>query len=156
MCPYSVVDVNTETVWVRIVTPLPYAYISAFFSNKFTPCFYFETLYPKIVMDNRAVNWTALHCFFQVALTMPTNGTPSVLNSLPFLPETRNPIIHSMYKRVLYFCLPFLSNSQSQSTQNAISDQIGLIESQQQQCRQIDEQKKVDDRLTMVDNWLGI
>ena len=73
---YLAGDVNTNTVRVRIVIPLPYAYVSAFFSNEVTPRFYFEVLYPQIVTDNRTVDCTTLHCFFQVALTVPTNVTP--------------------------------------------------------------------------------
>ena len=60
-----------------------------------------------------------------------------------------------MRKRVLHFHLPLLSNTQAQSTQNAIAAQIGLLASQQQQYRQMDEQKKVDYRLTTVEKCLG-
>ena len=76
MGPYLAGDANTETVRVRRVIPFPYAYVSAFLSNEVTPRFYFETLDPKTIKDNRAVDCTALHRFFQVALTVPTNVTP--------------------------------------------------------------------------------
>ena len=155
MGPYSAGYVNTKTFWVQIVIPLPYTYVSDFLSNEVTPSFYFETLYPQILTYNRAVDCTALHRLFQVALTVPANGIHSVLNRLPFLPETHNPIIHSMRKRFLHFHLPLLINTQAQSTQNAMAAQIGLLASQQQQYRQIDEQKKVDGHLTTVEKWIG-
>ena len=156
MGPYLAGDVNTETVWVQRVIRFSYAYVSTFLSNKVTPGFQFETLYPQILTDNRAVDCTTLHCFFQMALTVPVNGTPSVLNRLPFLPTTRNPIIHSMHKRIHHFHLPILSNTQAQSIQNATADQFGLLVSQQQQYRQIVDEKKMDDCLTTVEKWLGL
>ena len=105
--------------------------------------------------DNRKVDFTALHCFFQVALTVPANGIPSVLNRLPFLPAPRNPIIRNMRKRVINFHLPLLNNTQSQSTQNAIADQLGLLTPQQQQYRRIDEQKKVNDCVMTLEKLIG-
>ena len=152
---YSAGDVNTETVRSQRVIRLPYACASAFLSNEVTPRFYFETLDPKTIKDNRAVDCTALHRLFQVALTVPANGIHSVLNRLPFLPETHNPIIYSMRKRFLHFHLPLLINTQAQSTQNAMAAQIGLLASQQQQYRQIDDQKKMDGHLTTVEKWIG-
>ena len=116
MGPYLAGGVNTKTVRVKIFTPLPYAYVSAFLSNKGTPRFYFEMLYPQIVTDNRKVDCTALHSFFQVAFTMSANGTPSVLKFLTFLPAPCDPIIYNMHKRDLNFHLPLLSNTQAQST----------------------------------------
>ena len=155
MGPYLAGDVNTETVWVQRVIRFSYAYVSTFLSNKVTPGFQFETLYPQILTDNRAVDCTTLQCFFQMALTVPVNGTPSVLNRLPFLPTTRNPIIHSMHKRIHHFHLPILSNTQAQSIQNATADQFGLLVSQQQQYRQIYEQNQVDDILMALEKWIG-
>ena len=108
-------------------------YVSAFLSNEVTLRCYFETLYPHIVTDNRTVDCTAFHRFFQVDLTVPANGTPSVLNLLPFSPAPHNPIIDNMRKRVLHFHISLLSNTQSQSTLNDIADQLGLLVSQQQQ-----------------------
>ena len=152
---YSAGDVNTETVRVQRVIPLPYAYVSAFLSKEVIPYFYFEMIYPQIVTDNRSVDCTELHSFFQVALTVHTNGTPSVLNHLPSLPAPHSSIMHSMRKKVIHFHLLLLSTTQPQSTENAIADQLGFLESQQQQYCQIDEQKKVDNFLTMVEKWLG-
>ena len=60
MGPYSAGDINTETVWVQRVIPLPYDYVSAFLSDEVTPRFYLETLYHQIVTDNHAVYCTAL------------------------------------------------------------------------------------------------
>ena len=151
---YSAGDVNTETVRSQRVIRLPYACASAFLSNEVTPRFYFETLYPQIVTDNRTVDCTALHSFFQVVLIVPANGTPSVLNHLPFLLAPRNPIIHNMRNRVLRFHLPLLRNTQAQSTQNSIAAQLGLLAYQHKQYRQINEQKKVDDCLTKVEKWI--
>ena len=155
MGPYLAGDFNTKTVRLRRVTHLPFIYVPSFLSNEVTPRFYFETLYPQIVTDNRAVDCTALHRFFQVDLTVHANGTPPVLNCLPFLWAPHEPIIHNMHKRVLHFHLPLLSNSQAQSTQNDIAAQLGLLAPQQQQFLQIDEKKNVDDILMMVDKWLG-
>ena len=60
-----------------------------------------------------------------------------------------------MRKRVLHFRLPLLSNTQSQSTQTSIAAHLGLLASQQQKYRQINEQKKLEDILMTVEKWLG-
>ena len=60
-----------------------------------------------------------------------------------------------MRKRVINFHLPLLNNTQSQSTQNAIADQLGLLTPQQQQYRRIDEQKKVNDCVMTLEKRIG-
>ena len=78
-------DANTKTIRVRRIVPIPFAYAPIFLCTEVNPCYYFETIHPQIVTDQQAYTCSALHNSFQVAITIPAAGAPSILINLHYL-----------------------------------------------------------------------
>ena len=61
---YNPGDTNRETTRVRGIVPIPFAYAPLFLANNVNPCYYFETIYPQIVTNQRQQAWDKLLRFF--------------------------------------------------------------------------------------------
>ena len=94
MGPYNNGDAGTEVIHVRRTIVILFAYVNLFLTNKVTPQFFWETVYPQIVTDSREADCLALLRYFKVAITLAPNGGLSVLEHLPLPAAGRDLIIH--------------------------------------------------------------
>lgn len=155
MGPYANGDAGTETVRVRKIVPIPFAYTNIFLANTVTPRFYFQHIYPQMVTDGNDADCTALHRFFQVAITTPGAGLVPVNAVGAAAPVPRDPIIHQSRTRLLHMHLPGLGSQAVQAQHNAIAVQLATLATQQQTFRAQDQQAKAAASSQPVEDWLG-
>ena len=155
MGPYVNGDAGTETIRVRKIIPIPHIYTNIFLTHEVTPRFYFETIYPQMVLDGKEGDCIPLHRFFQVAITRPTPTTFSTLNVASLVPVGRDPIVHRARLRLLHLHLPALSNRATQNQANAIATNIANLVAQNQQFRTQDVQAKQAASARSVEDFVG-
>ena len=124
--PYNDGDAGTEVIRVCRTIVIPLAYVNTFLANNITPQFFWETIYPQIVMDGREANCLALLRFFQVAVTQLPNR-PSVLEHPELSTAGCDPIVHQARTCILHHHLPGLSNQNQINQQNVITTQLANI-----------------------------
>ena len=155
MGPYANGDAGTETLRVRKIIPLPHLYTNIFLTHEVTPRFYFESIYPQMVLDGNEGDCVPLHRFFQVAITRPTPATFSALNVAALPPVGRDPIIHRARQRLLHLHLPALSNRAAAGQANVIATNIANLVAQNQQFRTQDVQAKQAASARTVEDFVG-
>ena len=155
MGPYINGDAGTEIVRLRKIVPIPFAYTNIFLTNDVTPRFYFERVYPQMVIDGNEVDCVPLHRFFQAAIALPTAGNISAINVAAPVPVSRDQVVHNSRTRLLHMHLPGLSNQAVQAQHNAIAVQLATLASQQAQFREQDQSAKLVASTKTVESWIG-
>ena len=155
MGPYVNGDAGTELVRLRKIVPIPFAYTNIFLTNDVTPRFYFERVYPQMVIDGNVNACVPLHRFFQAAITLPTVGNLAAINVPAPVPVSRDQVVHQSRTRLLHMHLPGLSNQAVQAQHNAIAVQLATLASQQVQFRAQDQSAKAAAATKTVESWIG-
>jgi hypothetical protein len=154
--PYQNGDAGTEIARVRKIIAVPNCYVPLFLSREVTASYFFQAIYPQIVLDGKEQACAPFIKFFQVAITKTqANANTSALDTIAPTAPPRNVTLLDSSRQLIEHHFPAMNQSIAALQQNQIAQQLAAHNQLSVKHRVEDENRRVEEKTITVEKWLG-